>query len=369
MDIGPGPLATPSGAGGRPFLLSSDNWLAIQTYVNDALALPTTEETFKTSLGPGAPSDCSEFKPLIAAYLDIHTHVKKWHDITYPEAIKLADKIHDYSIKAPIYYEPILKLAEALDKDPDDEKTKKELTDILENLSKTAQDNQKDAVALMGNINEFASDTSQDKLTLSGKDGKGGLKKTFDDKYGTTATDVSNITTEVDTLKAQLKDYNDEYDHDVVVAATTPCYVWVIPPWGTIAAVVVAGVFGDKAVKTLENVRACQQKINDLESKLAADANLLIGIHGAESGLINILADIQSALPIIEKIAGCWGAISSDLNNIINIIKNDIAGVPACIMNLGVEEAIEEWKAVGNEANDFRVNAYITVESKPTLWN
>ena len=119
--------------------------------------------------------------------------------------------------------------------------------------------------------------------------------------------------------------------HDVVVAATTPTYVWVWP-FGTIAAAVVAGVYGDKAVKALERSRAAQQEINNLSDKLAADAQLMIAINTTEGGITNILDPLNAALPIIQKIQGVWGAIADDLNTIINTIQTNIQEALPIIM-------------------------------------
>jgi hypothetical protein len=51
--IGPSSIADPGITGGPGFSMSRREWIAIQTYSTDALALPTTLETFRNSLGPG----------------------------------------------------------------------------------------------------------------------------------------------------------------------------------------------------------------------------------------------------------------------------------------------------------------------------
>jgi hypothetical protein len=134
-------------------------------------------------------------------------------------------------------------------------------------------------------------------------------------------------------------------------------------PYGTIAAVIVAGVYGDKAIRALQNVRAAEEQIHSLSDTLAADAKLMIAVNSAETGISNILEPLNAALPIIQKIQGVWRAISDDLQNITNLIKENIQDALPIIMNLGVEDAISSWTQVGKAADAYRINAYITVKN------
>jgi hypothetical protein len=358
-NIGPAAIADPGTPGGPGFTMSRAEWIAIQTYVTDALALPTTDTAFRNSLGPGAPQDLSDFKNLIDAYGVIDAHVTNWEEHVFPDSVNLASDIYQYGMnKAPVFYPPILKEAQILVDHPDDSQAKEALKAILDNLKHDAQDKADKAVTVAGQIAQFARDTEADKVTMTGTDGKGGLVKYYDDKYGSTSAEVESLTKDIDAQRLVLKAANDEYDHDVVVAATTPTYAWVWPI-GTIAAAVVAGIYGKKAVEALDQARAAQAKIDTLASKLAADANLMVAIHSAEIGLNTIVRDITAALPVIEKIQGVWGGIAADLGSISSLIDNDIRSVPPIIMNLGVDEAVKAWHNVALNADVYRVNAYV----------
>ena len=360
-NIGPGAIANSSTNGGPAFVLSASEWLAIQTYVVDALALPTTMDAFSKSLGPGAPTDLTDFNQLVAAYLTIYGHVNTWQTDTFPKSVSLASDIFNYAQLAPTYYNPILPLAQKLTVNPNDQQSKDELTAILGQLATSASTYHDNAASVVAKIQDFANQTQADKVALSGTDGTGGLKNYYNTKYGATSTDVTNILNQLTAEKMILDAANAEYNHDVIVAATTPTYAWVWP-FGTVAAAIVAGVYGDKAVKALERVKAAQQQINNLNSTLAADAQLMIAINSVESGITNILDPLNAALPIIQKIQGVWGAISDDLNSIITLINTNIGQALPIIMNLGVQAALDAWTNVGQEANAYRLNAYITVQ-------
>jgi len=360
LSIGPGAIATASVTGGPSFALSTTEWLAIQTYVVNALALPITLDAFRTSLGSGAPSDLSDFQQLVNAYAAINGHVSGWQNDTFPASVSLASDIYNYAQKASIYYGAILPLAQKLVDNPNDQEAQKELTAVLGVLSQAASANRDRAAAVAAKIRAFANQTQSDQVTLSGTDGNGGLVKYYNDKYGTASTDVANLTKQLKDEQVILDAANAEYNHDVVVASTTPTYAWVWP-FGTIAAAVVAGVYGKRATDALDTARAAQQQINSLSAQLAADAQLMIVINSAERGMYNIGSKLAAALPVIQKIQGVWGAIADDIGSIVQAIKDDIESVPPIIMNLGVQEAIGKWTDVGQEANNYRLNAYITV--------
>ena len=62
-------------------------------------------------------------------------------------------------------------------------------------------------------IQTFANQTQSDKVVLSGTDGKGGLQKYYNDKYGATSADVTSLTNELTSEKAILDAANAEYNH------------------------------------------------------------------------------------------------------------------------------------------------------------
>ena len=359
-NIGPGAIATPATQGGPAFALSSTNWIAIQTYVIDGLALPITEDAFRTYLGKGAPTDLSDFKPLIDCFTNINSQCSTWQKTTYPASVSLASDIYDYGTnKAPTYFPPINKLADILTADPTDAKALAMLKALLDNLTADAQSRADRATAVKKEIQQFADDTSASKSVLSGTpDNPGGLVKKYNDEFGEKSQDVIDCNKEIAAQKIILQAANDEYNHDVIVAATSPTYAWVFPV-GTIAAAVVAGVYGKKATEALDRANAAKQKISQMQDQLAADALMMIAINSAEMGMGNILNALNAALPIIELLEGVWGGIADDLKNIVAKIDTDIRQALPILMSLGVDEAVKAWHNVALAANAYRTNAYV----------
>jgi hypothetical protein len=364
FSINPGPISQPGIEGGPGFILSAAEWVTIQAYVQNGMALPTTGDEFRNSLGDGAPSDLSDFQKLITAYQAISSHCTTWQNSTFPKTVSLAGNIYDYGMnKAPVYYPAILQETAILVKDPADEDAKTALKAILENLRQTANGYASDAQNAAQEVQNFANQTQDDKTVMVGPDGNGGLKKEYNDEYGKASKEVLDLNKEIEAQSIVMKAANEEYDKDVIIASTTPTYAWIIPI-GPIAAAIVAGVYGDKAIKALERARAAQDKIDALNAKLQADANLMMYINLAKDGLVSIVLSLGAALPLIQKVQGVWAAMADDLGKIVEIIDRDIEKVPPIIANLGVEEAVKAWFNVALKADNYRINAF--VQEQPT---
>lgn len=87
-------------------------------------------------------------------------------------------------------------------------------------------------------------------------------------------------------------------------------------------------------------------------------------VESAKDSSTTIGQDLTAVLPVIQKIEGVWGAISSDLETIRTMIDKNIEQVPPLIMDLGVDAAIRKWAAVAEEADSFRMNAYVTEQQR-----
>ena len=359
ISIGPGAIAEAGTSGGPKFALSKPEWIAIQTYVTDVLALPTNDAELRNYLGSGAPKDLSDFDRLIAAYQAMNKHCTTWQKDVFPATVDLASSVYNYGVNiAPVYYSAILPEAEVLKKDPNNKQALAALKAILGLLKKQANEYASAATAVRKQIQTFADQTQADRTTLVGPHGKAGLQKYYNDKYGKTSQDVQEILRELRAQNIILRAADKDYNHDVTVASTTPTYAWIVPV-GTIAAAVVAGVYGHRAVEALDRAKAAKAQIRRLEAQRQADSKLMLAIHSACQGIDGIVQALSAALPAVEIIEGVWGAIASDLGSVMQTLEDEFDQGLYCIMNLGVEEATKAWHNVGQEADKDRVNAYV----------
>ncbi len=363
--IAPGAVAEPGTPGGPGIALAGPQWLAIQTYVTDGLALPISNVQFAGSLGPGAPSDLSDFDQLITAYQSIYTHCSTWQNTVFPATVALASDIYDYGThKAPVYYPPILTQAQILVNDPGNVQAQQTLTGILEVLENAADGYAAKASAVFAQIQQFAQDTSADQTTIVGPDGKTGLLGYYNGKYGSTSAAVAELNQQITAATDDLAAADAKYRHDVIVAATSATYAWVWPA-GTVAAAIVAGIYGSDATADLARAKADQESIDTFGDQLAVDGNLITVLNVATKGLTKINTDLTAALPVIQAIEGAWGGMRDDIKAISALIATDIAAVPPIIMGLGVEEALKSWNDVAVAANNYRQTAYVKESGGP----
>lgn len=359
--IAPGAIAQPSETGGPGFALSNSQWLLIQTLVIDALALPTSMDEFKNLLGPGAPSDLTDFDDLLNAYRVINSQCSTWQETTFPSSVALAGDVYNYGVnKAPIYYAAINKEAAILSTDPSNAEAAAALKGMLGVLQSYAITSQASATAVKTAIQAFADQIQESQLTLVGPNGDAGLVKRYNDKYGAASELQTQLNEEISANEHALSADQARYNHDVIVATTTPTYGWIWPV-GTIAAAIVAGIYGHDAVKALDDIKADHDRILAESAQLAADQAVIDATKIALKGVTGISTAIAAALPVIQTIEGVWGAIAQDLGAISTLIDLDIRQAAPIIMNLGVSEAITAWYNVAQAANSYRVNAYVTV--------
>ena len=302
-----------------PFLLSQQEWYAIQRYVKNALRLPDDEKKMRLSLGKDKPYDgpFDDFKELLKGYQTVLPHVKKWDEETFPATVSLAQDISNYAVAAKTYYGALHPLIEALIDNPDDNSAKTRFSAICNKLAGEAAAYEKRADDVYKAIEEFARTTSQDEVLLKG------LAKIYEGKYGKESAAMAAANKKINDIKVKVDQLNKDYEHACIVAKTTPTYAWA-GIFGLIAAAIVAGIYGDKAVKLKHEIDVNQSEMSKLNIETQRATTLTSTLTIARKGLADIQEQIAAALPCIQKIRGVWNAIGSDLRQIGNIIKTGI---------------------------------------------
>ncbi|HEY5979705.1 MAG TPA: HBL/NHE enterotoxin family protein [Microlunatus sp.] len=359
-NIGPDAIAGPGTPDGPGFALSRPEWIAIQACCTDAMALPTTSDAFRKSLGAGAPEDLSDFGPLIEAYDTLRAHVTTWTTTIYPAAVALAGDVYRYgTVEAPVYYPRIRDEVEILERDPNDEPAKAALTSLLDHLKRDAEEKSGKAGEVAIAIAQFACAAEQDLATLvGGGDDAGGLVDYYASAYGSANADVEQLSREIAEQRAIVTGADDQYDREVVVASTAPTYTW-FWPLGAIAAAIVAGIYGRGVTDALDRARAAQNRIDDLADELAADTNLLVTLHHAAMGAGRMVQALTETLPVVQRVECVWGGIAADLSALEALVEDDTRSVPAIISGLAIDESVKAWHRVALRAEAYRDHAYL----------
>ncbi len=349
-NIGPGQLKTKG-----PFVLARPEWLAVQCYVTSALNLPTDQATLKSQLPGDPPGGMDQFNDLLAAYKVMHDRCSFWNSHTLPDSVNCASDIVHYNEKVPIYYGALTKLLPKLQQNPPDPTAVAQFKAILDNLSADAKSYADHAASVKVAMTAFDTDSKTDAATIHT------LHGSYQKKLGDQSPVIQQLSTQIAQDKADMKSAYDEYNHDVIVAATSAAYGWIFPV-GTVAAGIVAGIYGKKATDALARARGLSSAIDTLNTELRSAAILMSDLSRINADLIDLGGKIDNAVPALDKMRGAWEGISSDLDHIRTVISDDIGKAPAIIKSLGIDEAIADWAAVAAEADQYRVNAYITVQ-------
>ncbi|SEO98816.1 alpha-xenorhabdolysin family binary toxin subunit A [Mucilaginibacter sp. AW1-7] len=355
IDLSPRDLAK-----GTTFVLSTNEWLSIQVFVTGAMLLPTTTALLQKTL-PAVPSGgIEQFEPLVKGYKNLYDICDTFDTVTKPDSVKCASNLIAYNVKVPIFYRAILALLLKIEADPTDTVSINQLKQTLQVMINEAQAFSTHATNVAAAMQKFSLDTSVNEAAI------GTLFKTYSDKISGTSGTIKTMQAQLAQDKADLADAEDEYKHDIIVAATSASYAW-IWPCGSIAAGIVAGIYGDKATKAKARIDALGDLVNSLEAKIAADATLVLDLTRINNDITGITKKIDDALPAIQKIQGMWNALKDDLSSLLATINGEIKDMPSFIAGLGIEAAIVLWQQVADEANAYRINAYITIVPNPTV--
>ncbi|MDM0053019.1 alpha-xenorhabdolysin family binary toxin subunit A [Variovorax sp. J22R115] len=352
--LSPGELAAVKGS---PFLLSTAEWLRVQRYVTNAMALPATEPLMRTALQMPDSMKIDEFKPLLEGYKTVVPHVTKWKTTTFPATVSLAGDIVKYNSMAKGYYNALKEPINALLKDPKDEAAKRGLSGAIKLLSQAAADRAGKAKKVYADIQEFSLQTATDAVLI------GDLNTTYQKKFGANSEWGKKLAKDLSDTRDLIEAAITEYEYDKAVACATPSYAWIIvPPIGLIAAIIVAGIYGDKAVKAKARLEELRKDLKKAKEDELLSLSLTCMLSVARDSLANIQRDIQAALPVIQKIQGVWHAIHTDLESLVELITENIDDAIMEIKKIGIDIALEQWSELAVKAEAYRANAYIEVD-------
>lgn len=339
---------------GSPFLLSQREWLSVQRYVTNAMALPTTESKLRTYLQMPDGMKFDDFKQLLAGHNEIVPHVTQWKTMTYPATVSLAADIAHYGSSAPTLYGGLMKFVDRLLVNGKDGAAKAGLAALVEKLAKEASAMAEKATKVHADIQAFAHLTATDAVLINN------LVAAYAKKFDSNSAWGKDTAIKLKRIRDDIEKDTKIYEYAKAVACSTPAYAWiVVPPIGLIAAIIVAGVYGDIAIKANQRLDELRKELRGANADELVVLNLNCSLDVTNHSLSSIQSDIKAALPVIQKIQGVWAAIHSDLNYIGQIIDKDIDKAIVEIKDMGIETAITQWKELKIKADAYRANAYI----------
>ena len=350
-----------------------ENWIYLQIYATYGLRLPNTAGALQTILNLTAneAAGYAWFNGMYQAYNVLNESSKYFLNDIFNKMTSLGTGLKSYATDVAgedstfTLISSMVKPTDGSDPDLDS------ALDILSDLKSTAKTNADLAAAIKVNL-----------ATYKGKivDAQGkmnAVKKQIDSDDRTSQATIDKLDGGKDVMGSikQMKDMLDtdkaEYKHDVIVASTTVTYAWVFPA-GTIAAAVVAGVFGKRAVDMADTIDKLEGQISDAEAKEKIAISTQNTVTLAQDSLDSALKHTDVAIEKTTAIENSWNDMSAGLDYISKKISSSIKGKTGTERLAGVNSVVyfmkkaqEKWTTIQPTINQMVTDPYITVSPDP----
>ena len=384
-------LLSGSGTSGSPSLLGA--WSNLQVYSYYALGLPTTENDLKVKLNVQDFSLLTA--PIAKAMTDnygvLASASKDFLDKVYNPIVDLGNNLLNFATDATatdgtsifqtivdLLYPPNSK--DGSKPEPADPASALEL---IQDRLDTATTNATKAEKVKQSLTDYKTKlaTGQMKLTT--------LKTTLDNNESTSAATINKLSGGKDvagslkSITSLLTSAQDRYSHDVIVAATTPTYAWVlIPPGipaGLIAASVVAGVYGKRATDELSTIHKLQTQLENAEHDLQVAVKTQAIQHQASTGVNQAITYTDAAIRSATVLQLAWNKLANGLgvikSSLSKAIKDSPDGQPTlaskAVVKVFVNKSKISWGAMKPTLQTLIDNAYIVTDpsTKTEDWN
>ncbi|MGE0223595.1 MAG: hypothetical protein AB7E78_16185 [Porticoccaceae bacterium] len=351
-------IAVPA-TGRSPLWLS---WHYLQVYATWGVRLPTTADDYKAQMGT-SPVGYDFFPPMQDGSKLVVEACTGFLTKTYLDIVQLARDLLSYagdvSPADGALFNVVMELLDA-------NNTEDALT-LLSDLQQKAADCETRAKAAGEALATFATQltTATGKFSMA----RGALdrdSKTNEETLNKlSAADGAGSIAEYNRLIAEVRK---DYDHNVVVSTTTLTYAWVIPV-GLIAAAIVAGIFGDKAVKAMKRLEELEAQMKTAQSALVA-ANSSRNLYKmADQGLSSVMFYTQKAIENCDIVQQTWSGVRGDVESLKSWInrttRTDANGVISpqskTLLKVYLDHVGKAWQSMKPALKDLTTDNFITV--------
>ncbi len=348
------------------FLLHKEEWFTIQAYVQEALRLPITETSMISAFAIPEDVKFDTFQALLDEYKNVFATADNWNRDIYPNIVNLALELANYGDTKIAFFEPLLETLNNMSDADDDgdevaaEKYRQTAISLLNILKRYADKRYESAIQAEENLMNFSADLSIREGQLST------LYDTYDEYL---RDDGSELKIRIAEIERRIAELNAEYDKYVTIACTSVTYAW-IPYYGILAAVPVAGIYGDKAEKVRIERNQLKDDVAELQKELTYREKIYISYQQAYTGIVNIQNKLDAAIPHVNKLKGHWQSINTDFDTVLDLIgaaagpdglENAIALVASITAQTSLAQIQTNWQKISAKARAFAQNAYVTV--------
>jgi hypothetical protein len=349
------------------FILSTDQWTAIQIFSEAAKTLPTTEESMRNQFLLGALDFGDHYQDLLTSYKSVHDTSAQWLD-----AGGYRDQMVGLATDIILYSEDVLTGSKRISFFVE------EIWSAIDENDHRAGDRYLNVVRyLLGRMlkdtREYyvkADDLSK-KLTgfintLDKEDKE--LKEVQLTNADILENNGSETKSEIDRLQSRIEEANKAYSKWVKVAATTPTYAWIYP-FGTIAAIGAASGGTANAVALSNEISFIKEDISNLRQQLKTEELTYLSWKLANSSITNTRDQLSGALRALEKLKGAWILVVARLEAAVEGLNEasskDVSNNPDLLTSLSLtaselEELNNRWGEIKESTEEWVRNAYVS---------
>ncbi|KAF7906167.1 hypothetical protein EAF00_000446 [Botryotinia globosa] len=353
------------------FPLSQGDISNLLKYIWTGALLSTSKEEYILHTGINADEydHLKEYiDPLLVVYTSCKGHCVTFKDVTYRKVVDLSNAVYNYAGKAGgrvagSYYANIISntkiVFDELEKDYD-EQDQKVITNAKSVVDALVKAQLKSITKLQGEANTVAQDLRDfETLAKADQSALAARNKIITDKLNGEDGEINRLQNDIKTKTKDISDDQDEYEQDIVIAATSATYAWAIPV-GPIIAAVIIGVYTDRAVKMKAKIDALRDLLTDDQDQLRADRQLVADLTLVQTDLQNVINQIGPAITTIQKMEGIWDAIAADLKSINAAVSEDSAELMPLVQSINQEDILDQWNTLKAAVDAYRKSAYIS---------
>ncbi len=339
-------------------------WHFLQVYANWGIRLPTSETDFKAIMG----ADALKFDflpPMQDGNSLISKACEAFLKNVFSEVIQVGMDLKVYAETTAGGEDGMLQIILDLVEDGDTETALELLTDL-----------QKDAISASTRAGHVKVALDEFRTELGKALGKLDTARTSLD---------SDSSTNEETLGILAADANTEgsiaYKHKMleearrlhteatIAAATSPTYIWVLPPLGLIATGVVMGIYTDKAIQRMKDIEELEDSIQKegahLKQALAARSVFTQG----SNGLTNVISYTEAASAKCGVVQETWKGIASHISEMTKYLENTTRQSPdgeievksKRLLGVALRKVEKNWQTMLPDLSELMTDNYVSI--------
>jgi hypothetical protein len=343
------------------------SWHFLQVYSVWGLGLPSTEATLKPALYITDNTSESFSAQLLEGNKKIKSACELFQQKLFPKMISLATGILSHS-----------ELGSPADKDGKggadmfglikamvNEGNKSTAFHLLQVMEDSVVENLKSTADVEELIGVFYTKLVDAKGSIEGSE----ISLDADDNTSTAALTKlngdENTEGSLAYIQKNLQDKQAEYQKAVAIAATTPTYAWItVPiPIGPVAAVIVAGVYGNEAVQVSDQIEKFQTDFKKASAQLRMALASQATVKSGRKQIDYSLDLLEKAKEHTTTIRNGWNGMATALTGLKGLLA---AATPATNLNPGVSNLLDlmasKWKVIYPVLADLVNEPYINVK-------